>query len=86
MEKHKTCSFFGHREVEITEELEQRIKEVVEELIINHNVSIFLFGSNSNFDYLCHLVVTKLKEKFSYLDFNDFLKNFNLEVEEFLYN
>lgn len=26
---------------------------------------IFLFGSRSDFDLLCHLVVTKLKEKYS---------------------
>ena len=58
------CSFFGHRKIEITEELKQKVKEVVEDLIINHNVLTFLFGSRSDFDYLCHLVVTELKEKY----------------------
>ena len=33
-------------------------------MIVNHNVLTFLFGSRSNFDYLCHLVVTELKEKY----------------------
>ena len=60
----KICSFFGHRKIEITENLKQKVKEVVEDLIINHNVLTFLFGSRSNFDYLCHLVVTELKEKY----------------------
>ncbi|MBQ4122707.1 DUF1273 family protein [bacterium] len=64
MQKHKTCSFFGHRKIEITEELKQKVKEVIEDLIVNHNVLIFLFGSRSDFDYLCHLVVTELKEKY----------------------
>ena len=32
---------------------------------MNHNVTIFIFGSRSNFDSLCHLVVTELKEKYS---------------------
>ena len=58
------CSFFGHRKIEITEELKQKVKEVLEDLIVNHNVLTFLFGSRSDFDYLCHLVVTELKEKY----------------------
>ena len=58
------CSFFGHRNVEITEELKEKVKDVVEDLIVKHNVLTFLFGSNSNFNYLCHLVVTELKEKY----------------------
>lgn len=36
------CSFFGHRKIEITEELKQRIELTVEELILKHNVSVFL--------------------------------------------
>ena len=56
------CSFFGHRKIEIIEELKQKVKEVIEDLIINHNALIFLFGSRSDFDYLCHLVVLSLKK------------------------
>ena len=62
--KNKICSFFGHRKIEITEELKQKVKEVIEDLIVNHSVLTFLFGSRSDFDYLCHLVVTELKEKY----------------------
>lgn len=60
----KTCSFFGHRKIEITEELKLEVKQIIEDLIVNHNVLTFLFGSRSDFDYLCHLVVTELKEKY----------------------
>ncbi|MBQ7308309.1 MAG: DUF1273 family protein [Clostridia bacterium] len=60
----KACSFFGHRKIEINEELKQKVKDCIENLIINHNVSIFLFGSRSNFNNLCHLIVTGLKEKY----------------------
>ena len=67
MKEYKVCSFFGHRKIEITEELKQKLKEIVEDLIINHNVLTFLFGSRSDFDYLCHLVVTELKEKYPFI-------------------
>ena len=60
----KVCSFFGHRKIEITEEVKQKVKKVIEDFIVNHNVLTFLFGSRSDFDYLCHLVVTELKEKY----------------------
>lgn len=65
METHKTCSFFGHRDVQITDELKQKVKDIVKNLIICHDVDTFLFGSRSNFDSLCHLVVTELKEKYT---------------------
>lgn len=63
-DKHKFCSFFGHRKIEVTEELKQRTKETIEDLIVNHDVWTFLFGSRSDFDDLCHLLVTELKEKY----------------------
>ena len=60
----KICSFFGHRKIDITKELKEKVKEIIENLIINHNVFTFLFGSRSDFDHLCHLVVTELKQKY----------------------
>ena len=60
----KSCSFFGHRDIKITEELKQKVKKIVEDLIVYKNVSTFLFGSRSTFDSLCHLVVTELKVKY----------------------
>lgn len=60
----KSCSFFGHRNIEITEELKIKLKQIIEELIIKNNVVTFLFGSKSNFNSLCHLIVTELKHKY----------------------
>ena len=67
MQTHKVCSFFGHREINITEELKQKTRETIENLIKNNYVSTFIFGSRSNFNYLCHLLVTELKDKYSYI-------------------
>lgn len=63
----KTCSFFGHRDTEQSEELKQKVKDIVERLIVEESVDTFLFGSRSNFDELCHIVVTELKEKYPYI-------------------
>ena len=59
----KACSFFGHRDTPQTEELKQKVREIVERLIVEEEIDTFLFGSRSNFDELCHIVVTELKEK-----------------------
>lgn len=62
--KHKACSFFGHRNAELTSDKLTELESVIERLITNENVSLFLFGSRSNFDKICHEVVTKLKDKY----------------------
>lgn len=64
MEKHKVCSFFGHRKINETKQLTDKLFSVVEDLIINHSVKVFLFGSRSEFNSLCLSVVSKLKEKY----------------------
>ena len=63
----KACSFFGHRDTPQTEELKQKVRETVEQLIVEEKVDTFLFGSRSKFDELCHMVVTELKEKYRYI-------------------
>ena len=63
----KACSFFGHRDTPLTEELKQKVEEIVERLIVEDGVDTFLFGSRSNFDELCHIVVSELKEKYPHI-------------------
>ena len=62
-----TCCFFGHRNINETDELRTKITEVVERLITDENVDTFLFGSKSEFDRLCLELVTKLKEKYTHV-------------------
>ena len=63
----KICCFIGHRKIEEKKELAQRLEKVVEDLILNENVSTFLFGSRSEFNTLSHFVVSKLKEKYPFI-------------------
>lgn len=58
----KTCSCFGHLEVEITDELRSRTEKAVEEAIEN-GVTVFLFGGRSDFDDLVYEIVTQIKER-----------------------
>lgn len=63
----KSCCFFGHRKINETEELKNRLCDVIEDLIVNKNVDTFLFGSNSRFDSFCPEVVTEIKERYPHI-------------------
>lgn len=63
----KTCSFFGHRKTDETEELKRRLYETIERLITEKKVDTFLFGSKSRFNSLCHTAVTEIKQKYPYI-------------------
>ena len=58
------CCFFGHRKVEITDELRNKLCNSVEKLIVEENIDTFLFGSRSQFDDLCYQIVSELKEEY----------------------
>ncbi len=61
MEKHKTCSIIGHREINFTQELINKLKSIIYDLIFNKNVSCFLFGSKSEFNFICYSIINDLK-------------------------
>ncbi len=61
------CCFVGHRKINKTAELEKTLYEIVEKMITDNRVDSFLFGSKSEFDELCHKVVTDLKERYDYI-------------------
>ena len=58
-----TCCFSGHRTINETEELKERLCEIIEKLIVDEKVDTFLFGSKSRFNSLCLDLVTEMKEK-----------------------
>ncbi|MCM1306180.1 MAG: hypothetical protein NC037_02025 [Bacteroides sp.] len=61
MEKlEKTCSCFGHKDVEITDELRAKTAAEIDRAIAD-GVRIFLFGGLSDFDDLCYDIVTEKK-------------------------
>ena len=65
--KTNTCCFFGHRTINETEQLKNKLYEIIEMLIIYENVDTFLFGSKSRFNDLCYELVSAVKEKHSHI-------------------
>ena len=62
-----TCCFFGHRTINETEELKERLCEIIEKLIVEEKIDTFLFGSKSRFNSLCLELVTEMKEKYPHI-------------------
>ena len=60
----KTACFLGHRKIDVTDELTNRLYREIENLITADGIDTFLFGSKSQFDDLCYTVVTDLKSKY----------------------
>ena len=65
--KEKTCSCFGHSEIDITNELTERTRTEINKAI-ESGVRTFLFGGRSDFDDLCYSLVTEKKNANPQLD------------------
>ena len=61
--REKSVCFIGHRNINYTPELRERINQLIYKLIESGTVE-FIFGDNSAFNDLCYDVVTELKEKY----------------------
>ncbi len=58
------CCFIGHRKIEDKEAVQEKVKEVVGKLIVEKGVRTFHFGSRSEFDDICHAVVTEFQRSY----------------------
>ncbi len=62
----KRCCFIGHRKIEQSPDLQERLHTEIEHLI-HVGVETFYFGSNSEFDAFCYDVVSNLKKKYPHI-------------------
>lgn len=60
----KRACFIGHRKIEQSVDLINRLTCEIRRLITEESVAFFLFGSGSDFDSLCHSIVTSLQTEF----------------------
>ena len=58
----KICSFFGHRSIEITDDLSAMTATEITKSV-DLGCRVFYFGGYGDFDALCYKIVTKLKEE-----------------------
>ena len=56
------CSFFGHRDVTVSDELRARVTEAIRYAIDKLDCRIFYFGGYGDFDDLCYEIVTSIRE------------------------
>ena len=66
-ETEKKCCFIGHRTVSITDDLIANLRNTIRRLIADEGVKYFLFGSRSEFDDLCHSIVTSLQDEYPHI-------------------
>ena len=79
----KRCCIIGHRSIQINEDDKIKLYNFLKNLIINENVNIFLFGSKGEFNFLCHKIITELKQKYTkILRYVYACKNENFILEE----
>ena len=62
-----SCTFFGHREC--PDSIKPQLKEVLIDLIINHNVDIFYVGNQGRFDAIVRSVLRELKKEYPQIDY-----------------
>ena len=62
-----TCSFFGHRNAELTESEATYLEELLVQLITQEGIDTFLFGSKSAFDSYCLELVTRLQQTYPHI-------------------
>ena len=58
----KICSFFGHRNIEVTEELYTMTAAEIRKSV-DFGCRVFYFGGYGEFDELCYKIVTKMQKE-----------------------
>lgn len=75
MKTERTCCFIGHRKINDTPELRERLQSILLDLVETGTVN-FIFGDHSAFDSLCYELVTELKEKYPVIKRINFRKDY----------
>ena len=62
-----SCTFFGHREC--PDSIKIKLREVLIELITNHDVDMFYVGNQGQFDAIVHSVLRELKKEYPQINY-----------------
>ncbi len=66
----RVCTFAGHRDISATEDLISALKENIEKLITQENVSEFLVGNYGGFDHIAAKTVRELQKFYPQIKLN----------------
>lgn len=61
------CTFFGHREC--PDSIKNQLREVLIDLVINHNVDMFYVGNQGRFDAIVCGVLRELKKEYPQINY-----------------
>lgn len=61
------CTFFGHRDCPAT--VKPKLREVLVDLIINHDVDMFYVGHQGQFDAYVHSELKRLKQEYLQINY-----------------
>ena len=61
----KICTFFGHRDCPNT--IRSKLHEVLEDLILHHDVDTFYVGNQGQFDAVVYHTLQELKKTYSHI-------------------
>ena len=62
-----TCTFFGHRDC--PETIKPKLREVLVDLITNHDVDMFYVGHQGQFDAYVHSELKRLKQDYPQINY-----------------
>ena len=62
-----TCTLFGHREC--PDSIKPQLKEILIDLITNHNVDMFYVGNQGRFDSIVRGVLRELKVEYPQINY-----------------
>lgn len=82
-------AFIGHRKINITNTLKYNLYAAIEKILYDFPDTEFLFGSNSEFDFLCLQTINNLRLRFPYLKriyVRAKMENLNESYEKYLHS
>ena len=69
LEKYITCSLLGHNLVGYLKEYQVKLMQILENLILYHNVNCFLVGMHGSFDKMAQSICWNLKQKYPNINY-----------------
>ncbi len=78
----KRCCFAGHREIQNSNDIQDKLDVLIEKLITEENVSEFWVGNYGMFDRMSAGAVRRLKDKYPHIELNLVIPYVTKEIEE----